>query len=148
MSKVHDVFSAAQQVVRECLVFESRGQGAGNRITNQAMIRINEIVAVKHGRQTVEQVLSPLNKQSVDFYFEDEKTIVEVEFSFSNPYPCLEKDSFKALLAREQGHPVERLVIIGDPGSLGRSSAAAPQAIMAWLKEHQQLQVDVMELMP
>ena len=146
MSKVDDVFSVTQQMVRECLVFESRGQGAGNRITNQAMTRINAIIAAKHGQHTVEQALSSLNKQSVDFYFGDEKTIIEIEFSFSNPYPCLEKDSFKALLAREQGHSVERLVIIGDPGSLRRSAAAAPRAIMAWLKEHHQLHVDVMEL--
>ena len=58
MSKVDDVFSVTQQMVRECLVFESRGQGAGNRITNQAMTRINAIIAAKHGQHTVEQALS------------------------------------------------------------------------------------------
>ena len=146
MNKGDEVFRVAQEVAQKCRVFESRGQGAGNHVTNQAMEQIDEIIASRYGKKTVERELSSLNKQTVDFYFEDEKTIVEIEFSFSNPYPCLEKDSFKALLAKEEGYPVERLVIIGDPGSLKRSSAPAPKAIIAWLKHHHQLQVVVMEL--
>jgi hypothetical protein len=71
---------------------------------------------------------------------------VEIEFSLSNPYPCLEKDAFKVMIARDAGRKIERLVFIGDPGCAKRLAAAAPKTITGWLLKQHGIAVDVIEL--
>lgn len=72
------------------------------------------------GLGVVQCSLSSNAKQSVDFYIEEEATVIEVEFSLSNPYPCLENDAFKVLLAKDEGCSIETLILVGDPGSKKR----------------------------
>jgi hypothetical protein len=110
------------------------------------MRRINARVSADFGHDIIQCVLTPDVKQSVDFYIADEGTVIEVEFSLCNPYPCLEKDAFKVLLAKDVGHPITKLVLVGDPGCKKRLSAPAPKAIIAWLKRAHNLDVEVVEL--
>jgi hypothetical protein len=137
-----------QTVSDELGVFVARGQGAGNRVTNSALARINERVLTELGPGVTQRLLCNGNRQAVDFYLRDEGTIVELEFSLTNPYPCLEKDLFKALLAKDAGADVRRLVLIGDPGSRKRLNAPAPRAIMAFVERAHGLAVTVVELQP
>lgn len=146
MSKARRVAEIAQAVALDLHVFEPRGQGLGNRVTNEAMRDINRQVEREFGASVVEVALVDSSKQTVDFYFEDEATIVEIEFGLSNPYPCLEKDAFKAIIARDAGKKVEKLVFIGDPGSEKRLAAAAPRTIAGWLAKHRGIAIEVIEL--
>lgn len=146
MSKARRVAEITQEVAYAMQLFEPRGQGVGNKVTNAAMREINQRVAAEFGRRVVEVALVDSSKQTVDFYFEDEGTIVEIEFSLSNPYPCLEKDAFKAIVAQGAGRKVQRLVFIGDPGSAKRLAAAAPKTITAWVMERHQIAIEVIEL--
>ncbi len=130
----------------ELRVFEKRGPGAGNRVTNEVMRRINERVAAEFGREVIECALMPGVRQSVDFYIPDEATVIEVEFSLCNPYPCLEKDSFKVLLAKDAGYNITTLILVGDPGCERRLAAPAPKAIIAWLKSKHELDIRIIEL--
>ena len=145
-SKTQRLLEIVQEAASKHHVFESRGQGAGNHVTNDAIREINQKVKAEFGDRVVEVTLSNLSKQSVDFYFEDEGTVVEIEFSLSNPYPCLEKDAFKVLIAKENGRPITRLIFIGDPGCRKRLSSAAPQSIIKWLKKNHEIDVEVIEL--
>src|SRR5271154_4604004 len=117
MDAVGRIFELAQQAVHRFDVFKPRGQGGGNNVTNEAMAYLNDLVQKEYEQNVIEQVLCNDNKQSVDFYLEAERTVIEVEFSLSNPYPSLEKDLFKVLLAKDSGKQIDKLVLIGDPGS-------------------------------
>lgn len=146
MDRILKLTELAQESADRFDVFTPRGPGIGNSVTNDALKHLNSLVIGEFGQHVVQQTLSSENGQSVDFYFEEDRAIVEVEFSLSNPYPSLEKDAFKALLARDSGKPVEKLVIIGDPGSLKKHERPAPKSIVAWLKRHHRLDVAIIEL--
>lgn len=146
MTKTDRVLQIIQDVADKLQVFESRGPGEGNRVTNQAVDAMNELTGKEMGSGVVQRALCSSAKQSVDFYIEDEATVIEVEFSLSNPYPCLEKDAFKVLLAKSEGCPVTTLVLVGDPGCIKRLSAPAPRAISEWLMRQHNISVRVVEL--
>ena len=82
----------------------------------------------------------------MDFWLGDEQTIMEMEFSaFSSP-PVLEKEVFKALLAKDAGNDVRHLILIGDPGSGLLSQAPTPATIMNWVERRHQIRVHIWEL--
>ena len=133
-TRVQRIVEIIQRASDELEVFSARGEGDGNRVTNAAVARINGVVSREFGSEIVQCVLCGGNKQSVDFYLRDEGTIIELEYSLKNPYPCIEKDLFKAFLAKEAGVDVRRLLLVGDPGSrkrLQRSGATSNHAIRA-----------------
>lgn len=146
MTKTDRVLEIIQQVADTFQVFKSRGPGDGNRVTNQAVYAMNELTTKEFGNGVAQRALCGTARQSVDFYIEDEGTVIEVEFSLSNPYPCLEKDAFKVLLAKEEGCPIKTLVLVGDPGCAKRLSAPAPRAISAWLRSRHDISVRIVEL--
>jgi hypothetical protein len=146
MNKTERILDLIQKAAAELHVFERRGPGAGNINTNLVMARINKEVASEFGREVVECALAAGVRQSVDFYIPDEATVIEVEFSLCNPYPCLEKDAFKILLAKESGHNINRLILVGDPGCSKRLAAPTPRAIIDWLNRNHDLEVHIVEL--
>jgi hypothetical protein len=94
----------------------------------------------------VNQFLSKANRQMVDFWLEDEHTIVEVEFNILTLPPVLEKEVFKALLAKDAGIDVRRLVLIGDPGAALLSHAPTPASIIEWVERQHQIRVEIWDL--
>jgi hypothetical protein len=146
MSKTQQILAIIQETSTELRAFERRGPGAGDLATNQVMARINKQVAIEFGREVIERAFTAGVRQSVDFYVPDEATVIEVEFSLCNPYPCLEKDAFKILLAKEAGYTIKTLVLVGDPGCTKRLSSPAPRAIISWLKKNHDLEICVVEL--
>jgi hypothetical protein len=148
MTKAEQILNLVQSIAHEYDLFQSRGPGAGNKHINEALAELNRRVAKTLGWDCIQQSLTANNKQSVDFWLEDEKTIIEVEFSLTNPYPCLEKDLFKTFLALDAGKSVERLVLIGDPGCRQRLLAPAPRSVINWAKKHHGIDVLVWELSP
>ena len=126
--------------------FVAAGPGAGNAITNLVMQQANQEVAAQFGEAVVERAFLEGVRQNVDYYLEETKEVIEVEFSLRNPYPCLEKDCMKVLLARDGGFEIERLILVGDPGCGQRLAAAAPQAIIGYLRRIHGLVVEIHEL--
>lgn len=144
--EAYELVSLVQAAALKHGVFERRGPGEGNRVTNKVMSDANKAVEAVFGREAVEPAFVPSVKHSMDYYLEGTSEAVEVEFSLPNPYPCLEKDAFKVLLAREQGISINRLVLVGPPGSRKRLSAPAPTAIIGYLRDKHDLEVAVAEL--
>ena len=85
-------------------------------------------------------------KFSVDFYIPNERAVVEIELSARNPHTNFERDVFKCLLATDAGNSVEKLVILGKPGTVKRLSMPDHLAIREWLKRNHGIEVEVVEL--
>jgi hypothetical protein len=82
----------------------------------------------------------------VDFWLEDEFTIMEMEFNILSSPPVLEKEIFKALLAKDAGNDVRHLILIGDPGSVILSQAPGAVAIIDWVERRHQIRAQIWEL--
>jgi hypothetical protein len=104
------------------------------------------LVIEEYGIGVANQFLSKANCQPVDFWLEDEQTIMEVEYSMWSSDPLLEREVFKALLAKDAGRDVRHLILIGDPGSVRRWQAPTPRAVMHWVEQHHQIRVQIWEL--
>lgn len=146
MTKAERIFQLAQKDADAYRMFKARRAGAGPPYINEVINHLKFLVVQEFGTGVANQFLSKENCQSVDFWLEDEQTIMEIEFNtFSSP-PVLEKEVFKALLAKDAGKDVRRLVLIGDPGSLLLSQAPTPVSIINWVKRRHQIQVQIWEL--
>ncbi|MGA9450783.1 MAG: hypothetical protein WBW41_05490, partial [Verrucomicrobiia bacterium] len=104
------------------------------------------LVVQEFGTGVVNQFLSKENRQSVDFWLEDEQTILEAEFNLLSSPPVLEKEVFKALLAKDAGKDVRQLILIGDPGSVLLSQSPIPKSIINWVERRHQIRVQIWEL--
>ena len=58
----------------------------------------------------------------------------------------IEKEVFKALLAKDAGKDIQHLILIGDPGSALLSEAPTPASVMQWVERRHQIRVQVWEL--
>ncbi len=75
-----------------------------------------------------------------------EAAAVEIALSLRNPLSEFERDVFKAILAKDGGLEVRRLLLIGKAGAAARLAAPGPEAIEAWAEEHCGIVVDVRDL--
>jgi hypothetical protein len=144
--QAQQIVAIVQRIATQNNAFTAAGPGAGNAVTNLVMQQANQEVAAIFGEAVIERAFLEGVRQNVDFFLEETKEVIEVELSLRNPYPCLEKDSMKILLARDGGHQIERLILVGDPGCSKRMAAAAPQAIIDYLRRIHGLVVEVHEL--
>jgi hypothetical protein len=142
-----DIVRLAQVVAAERpTFFEVRGPGAGNRETNAFMAELRSRVETNLGPDYAEQRICGNNGFAIDFYIQSEATIIEVALGLKNPNSEFERDILKAIMAQEQGYPVEQLVFVSKPGGTRRAHRAGAQAIISWLKENQNIVVDIHEL--
>jgi hypothetical protein len=107
---------------------------------------LKSVVVEEFGSGVANQFLSRDGHLSVDFWIEAEQTIIVLEFSMLSLSPLLEKEAFKALLAKDAGKDVRNLVLIGDPGSARRHQSPAAQAVIEWLERKHQIRVQIWEL--
>ena len=98
------------------------------------------------GDKLAEQHICGENNLAVDFYVCDEATIIEVALSLRNSNSEFERDIFKALIARDKGHPVKRLVFISKPGAKKRHCSPSSEAIVEWVKRHCGIEIEMYEL--
>ena len=146
MSKAERIFQLAQQGSDAYRMFKARRAGAGTCYINEVINHLKFQVEQEFGTGVVSQFLSKENRQSVDFWLEDEQTILEVEFNILSSPPVLEKEVFKALLAKDAGKDVRHLILIGDPGSALLSKAPTPASVMNWVERRHQIRVQIWEL--
>lgn len=149
-SSVNTIIDLAQVVARErgASFFAKLGPGKekGNGVTDAFMHTLRQLVRENIGEGFDERRICGNTKFSVDFYIPNEMAVVEIELSARNPHTNFERDVFKCLLATDAGNPVEKLVILGKPGTLKRLSMPDHLAIRAWLKRNHKIEVEVAEI--
>lgn len=127
-------------------MYKARRAGGGTPYINEVLNHLKRRVSEELGSETVNRFLSGQNHQPVDFWVEDERAIVEMEFDIFSSPPILEKEIFKALLAKDAGIDVRYLIIIGDPGSALLSRAPTSSSVIEWVGRYHQIMVQVWEL--
>jgi hypothetical protein len=127
-------------------MFKARRAGAGTSYVNEVINHLKFLAAQEFGTGVVNQFLSKEARHSVDFWLEAEQTIMEVQFNILSSPPVLEKEVFRALLAKDAENDVRRLILIGDPGSALLAQAPTPASIMKWVERRHQIRVQIWEL--
>src|SRR5258708_7188360 len=150
MPKATKILELAQVIAKERgpTFFERLGPGKdkGNGSTKSFMEELGLRVRNEIGADLAEACICGANKLSVDFFVAHEGTIIEIELGARNPHTNFERDIFKALLARDTGFRVDRLIIVGKPGTLKRLRTPDAKAIANWVTKHQGLEIDVFDL--
>jgi hypothetical protein len=146
MSKAERIFQLALEVTASYNILNARRAGAGDPFTREVIDHLKFRVVEEFGAGIVNQFLSKANRQSVDFWIEDEQTIIEVEYSMWSSDPSLEREVFKALLAKDAGQDVRQLILIDLPGSALRCEAPSPRSIIDWVERRHGIRVQIWEL--
>jgi hypothetical protein len=146
MKKAERILQLAQENADAYGIFDAKRAGSGETYTKEVVDNLKFLAIEEFGPGVANQFLSKENQQSVDFWLEDEQTIIAIEFNMFSPSPLLEREAFKALLAKDSGRDVRHLILIGDPGSVRRHHVPTVRSIMAWMKRHHQIGVQIWEL--
>lgn len=141
-------FLAEEIAKRTPRFFEMRGAGDGNRATAQFMSRLREVAQAVFGHNYSEVKVCGVAKLAFDFYFRDERTVVEVALGVRNPNSEYEHDILKCLLALDEGRPINRLLFIAKPGALVRQNSPGQKAISDYVKRHFGMEIEILELEP
>jgi uncharacterized protein (DUF111 family) len=145
-TKVEILRQIIQQLANERpIFFETKGEGAGNHDTNEFIAEVRRRARQLFGCDYSEQKICGDNQLAVDYYFEDEATIVEIALGIDKSNSEFEKDILKALLVQES-HSVIRLVLIGKPGSVNVCKRRGRNAFSQWALKHHNLIVDVYDI--
>jgi hypothetical protein len=146
MNKAERILQLAQENADAYGLFDAKRAGSGDQYTKEVVDHLKFLAIEEMGPEVANQFLSKENRQVVDFWLEDEHTIIAVEFNTFTSFPLLEKEAFKALLAKDAGKDVRHLILIGDPGSVRRHHVPTARSIMAWMERQHQIRVQIWEL--
>jgi hypothetical protein len=137
----------AQEVANERpTLFESKGPGVGDKDTNGFVSQLRRRALEAFGADHAEQTICGASGLRVDYYFPEDATIVEVAFLLKNSPSEFEKDILKAILAQENGQPVNQLVFIAKPGGVKRCGAPDRHSIIDWAARTHGLTIVVNEI--
>jgi hypothetical protein len=148
MGRPDELFELAQKIADEKpTFFDKKGPGIGNRDTNSYTEELKKRAKDKFGYDLAEQPICGDNKSTVDFYFREEETIVEVALSLWNSLSEFEKDIIKAILAlKVGGHPVKKLLFVSKRGAEKRRENPLSRSIISWVKKDYGIDVEIKEL--
>ena len=123
------------------------GKDKGNGVTDAFLAELNQVVGARWPNACRQQEpVAPRMKYSFDFYIPSESTAVEIALSLRNIVTEFEKDIFKAILAKDGGKSLEKLILMGKRGAVKRFAGSGPSAIIAWVKRTQQIDVELRDL--
>jgi hypothetical protein len=125
---------------------EPLGPGAGNARTNSLTAKVVDRAKASFGCDFSEFRYGEDQSSRYDFYFPDEATVVEIAWGLPNPNTEFEKDILKALVGREYGHAVDRLVLVSRPGAIKKCSQPGRKAVVDWANKYHALQIVVVEV--
>lgn len=151
-SKVDLVYAVAnRQATKDPDFHAVLGPGSGDGRTKRFMLLVNlgvirAVCTSNNVPSPAEQKICGKNSLEVDFYFPDEATIVEIALGLPNPGSEFEKDILKALMAKELGHKVDRLVFISRPGAAKKCQQPGRAAMIDWAREKHGLWIEVRDL--
>jgi hypothetical protein len=146
MNKAERILQLAQENADAYGIFDAKRAGSGEMYTKEVIDHLKFLAIEEFGPGVANQFLSKENRQSVDFWLEDEHAIIGVDFHILSSSPLLEREAFKALLAKDSGNDVRHLILIGDPGSVRRHHVPTVRSITAWMERQHQIRVQVWEL--
>jgi hypothetical protein len=146
MSKAEQLATLALKLASDWpQFFEILGPGVGDRATSAYMNELNS-QAFRHFEEDFSQkCISGNNGLSVDFYFPDEATVIEIAMGLRNPNSEFERDILKAIMAQEAHNPVTRLLFLTKPGGIAKANSPSARAIIAWAQQKHGLTVEVRE---
>jgi hypothetical protein len=144
----HRLFNLAKRIAAKQDDFHVvRGPGAGDKATIGFMRELQRrALALFDGENYSEKRICGSNSFAVDFYFPEEGTIVEVALGLPNPASEFEKDVLKAIMAKESGHVVERLLFISRPGASRKCSQPGRTAISEWALKKHDIRIEIRDL--
>ena len=122
---------------------ERLGPGHGDRATEAYMNELRNRALREFNDNFAERRIMGDNGLRVDFYFPEERTVVEVAMGLRNSNSEFERDLFKALIAGEE--LVQRLVFLTKPGGIARTNSPSARAIINWALVTHNLQIEVIE---
>lgn len=128
--------------------FETKGPGKGDQATQAYMDQLRIIAKQTFGEDLSEKQLVTGVGYRVDFYFPEEATVVEFAFTLHQPINEFERDIFKCLLGREDGHKISRLLFVCKPGGEAKQMAPGPKAISNFVQRKLDLEIAFWELVP
>jgi len=125
--------------------FQTIGAGQGNKDSNAFVKAVQSQVAAFFGENCkIEQKVGD-SGMAVDYYFPDDKTIVEVARLVKNPNSEFHKDILKAMLAKSY-FEVEHLIFFGGPGSKAACERPARRAIIDWVEAEHDIHIKVYDI--
>lgn len=122
-----------------------RGAGAGDRATAIFLAALRTRVHTTLGIECWEKKICGPTSYAVDFYLEEEGTVVEVALGLPNPSSEYEKDVLKAIIAQDY-FPVRRLVLISRAGGEQKCRQPGRTAVREWARTKHGLTIDVFDL--
>lgn len=125
---------------------EVLGPGAGDYCTSAFMRRLRDTAKQVFGADYSEKKICGETSLAVDFYFPQERTIVEVALGLPNPSTEFEKDVLKAIMAQETGQSVVRLVLISRAGGIKKCAQPGRVAVKVWARSKHGLEIEVHDL--
>jgi|GEM_PF-982592 len=130
---------------------ETKGPGRekGNGATSRFLEALQQMAKEEFGeRCQLELPGVPGVKSASDFYFPEDKTLVELALSLHNPASEFHKDVLKAVLARHHKLAVEKLVFLAKRDAEAKHQAPLSCAIVKWARETQGIEVIVRDILP
>jgi len=146
MNRTEMLLAKARELAAKNSSFQAvLGPGDGDRATADFLRKLQSIFS---SDQIVchEQKICGDTGFAVDFYFSEDETIVEVALGLPNPQSEFEKDILKAIIAKELGSPVRRLVFISRAGGEKKCSQPGRRAVIAWARAKHDLLIEIFDL--
>jgi hypothetical protein len=147
MCKHKKLYEIAKDLASNTYGFlDSKGPGLGNHATNQFISNLSLLAKKEFGADFSEKRVCGSSSLAVDFYFPDEGIIVEVALGLKNSNTEYEKDIIKAIMAKNLGNRVEKLVYITKPGGEKKCNQPGRCAVKEWLCNSNAIEVEVWDL--
>src|SRR5437667_6411924 len=147
MNQTETLLSLARSLaLRRRDFLDTKGPGAGDHATNAFMRDLRARALKRFGDDHAEQKICGTNGFCVDYYFRKEATIVEVALGLLKKTTEFERDVLKAVMAKEHGSPVRRLVFISKPGAIKKCAQPGRSAIISWLRKNHRIRIEIHEL--
>ena len=147
MTITDQLLSIAQRLAnRQPGFFAVKSSGYGDDANNAYMRDLRSAVKAETGTDYSERRICGDNKLAVDFFIEEERTVIEVALGLRNSNSEFERDILKVLMAQQAGARVRRLVFIAKPGGEKRVRQASSGAMVEWAARNHQLEIVVCDL--
>jgi hypothetical protein len=145
-SKLDTVVRLAQELgSKRPDFFAILGPGKGDRATVEFVRELRTAAKRALGCDYAEHGILGASAVAVDYWFPDEQAVLEIAFGLRNPQSEFERDVLKVVIARANGVPVSRLLLLSKPGAAKRLSAPWYCQVVSWAAS-QGLTVELLEL--
>jgi hypothetical protein len=147
MSNAERLITIAGQLANEIVgFFEIAGPGKGDTRTQAFMKNLGLRAENEFGRNFAEREICGQTALRPDFYFSEEGSIVEIALSLRNPNSEFERHILKAIIAKEAGHHVNKLLLLCKPGGEARHRQPSSMAFIDWLHRQHKIEMIIRDL--